>query len=178
MNEKGFMMAELVVVSSIVLVTLVGLYVSYNKIYSTYKTRLTYYDVVTLYRLGYYRNVLKENYLLDEIKTKLESEKIVLLYDSEFLSGSIIDLPSEGEVLKSKKLADKVYIINNNGQKITRSIFDGKNLHVTFLDYVDYLENNIEFSRFNYMMIMERCNISDEGIVDSNNCSYAYLEIY
>lgn len=52
MNKKGFMMAELVVVSAIVLVTLTGLYVSYAKIYTLYSTRLTYYDVNTLYSLG------------------------------------------------------------------------------------------------------------------------------
>ena len=33
MNRKGFMMAEVVVVSAIVMVSIVGLYQSYNKIY-------------------------------------------------------------------------------------------------------------------------------------------------
>ena len=36
MNNKGFMMAEVVVVSAVIIVTLVTLYVSYNKIFSLY----------------------------------------------------------------------------------------------------------------------------------------------
>lgn len=56
MNRKGFMMAELVVVSAIVLTTVATFYTSYNKIYSAYKTKLQYYDVTTLYKLASYRN--------------------------------------------------------------------------------------------------------------------------
>ena len=56
MNNKGFMMAELVVVSAIVLVALSGLYVSYNKIFSIYNKRINYYDIATLYELGNIRD--------------------------------------------------------------------------------------------------------------------------
>jgi len=56
MNNKGFMMAEVVVVSSIILVALTGLYTSYNKIFSIYKQRVSYYDVATLYDLAYIRD--------------------------------------------------------------------------------------------------------------------------
>lgn len=55
MNNKGFMMAEVVVVASIVLVAMAGLYASYNKIFSIYNQRINYYDVSTLYELGNYR---------------------------------------------------------------------------------------------------------------------------
>ena len=54
MNNKGFMMAEVVVVSSIIIVTLVALYVSYNKIIAVYNQRVDYYDIATLYELGNY----------------------------------------------------------------------------------------------------------------------------
>ena len=55
MNNKGFMMAEVIVVSSIVLVTLVGLYTSYSKIFTLYNQRINYYDVAMLYELAYIR---------------------------------------------------------------------------------------------------------------------------
>ena len=67
MNKKGFMMAELIVVSSIVLVVLVGMYASYNKIYSAYTTRISYHDVTMLYRLGYYRDILRSNKILNDM---------------------------------------------------------------------------------------------------------------
>ena len=55
MNNKGFMMAEVVVVASIVLIAMAGLYASYNKIIAIYNQRVNYYDVATLYELGNYR---------------------------------------------------------------------------------------------------------------------------
>lgn len=62
MNNKGFMMAEVVVVSSIILVVLTAFYTSYNKIISIYNQRLNYYDVATLYKLADYRdNSLSDN---------------------------------------------------------------------------------------------------------------------
>jgi len=59
-NNKGFMMAEVVVVSSVVLVTLVSFYVSYNKIISLYNQRINYYDIATLYDLAYVRDGISD----------------------------------------------------------------------------------------------------------------------
>ena len=56
MNNKGFMMAEVVVVSSIILVVLVGMYMSYSKIFILYNQRINYYDASTLYELAYIRD--------------------------------------------------------------------------------------------------------------------------
>ena len=72
MNRKGFMMAEVVVVSAIVMVTIIGLYQSYNKLYSTYATRLKYHDAETLYRLGNYRDTLIENGSLNTILSDMK----------------------------------------------------------------------------------------------------------
>ena len=56
MNNKGFMMAEVIVVASIILVALVGFYSLYTGVISEYNTRLDYYDVNTLYELADFRN--------------------------------------------------------------------------------------------------------------------------
>ena len=64
MNNKGFMMAEVIVVASIILVALVGLYVSYNKIFSIYNKRVDYYDVATLYELASIRDNILETDLI------------------------------------------------------------------------------------------------------------------
>ena len=153
MNNKGFMMAEVVVVSAIILVFLAGLYTSYNKLYSVYTSRLDYYDSVTLYRLGYYRDYLIEvglggkdlNGLIGELNTK-DSYKKVFNYDSE-----------------------KVYLIRNEKKDFNNDIVKEENL--TFKDYVTFLNDaEIEF-KANYLMIMERC-------ISSDDCKYAYLEVY
>jgi len=65
MNNKGFMMAEVIVVSAVVMVTLVGLYTSYNKIFSLYNQRIDYYDINTLYELAFIRDNNIDSLVLD-----------------------------------------------------------------------------------------------------------------
>ena len=67
MNNKGFMMAEVIVVSAVILVTLVGLYTSYNKIFTVYNQRINYYDVDTLYKLA---NIRDNSWYPDEVSNK------------------------------------------------------------------------------------------------------------
>lgn len=67
MNNKGFMMAEVIVVSAVILVTLVGLYTSYNKIFTVYNQRIDYYDVDTLYKLA---NIRDNSWYPDTVSNK------------------------------------------------------------------------------------------------------------
>lgn len=169
LNKKGFMMAEVVVVSAIVLIILTTLYVSYNQIYSIYKTRVNYYDAVTLYRLSYYRDILIEN---DKMNDTLEIAKdgVVDIYNS-VKSGGILALPEE-EV--SNNLEDRVFLIYNNQNKLFNNVLDSySDVHITFKDYVKFLSTNADLSKTNYVMIMERCNLNNQ-----NDCKYAYLEVY
>ena len=48
-HQKGFMLAEVIVVSTIVITVLTSLYISFNKLYSNYKVRFKYYDANGLY---------------------------------------------------------------------------------------------------------------------------------
>lgn len=176
-NKKGFMMAELVVVSAIVLVTLVSLYTSYNKIYSVYKSRVGYYDVATLYRLGYYRDLFNEYDVMNILKDKAKTDKIVAINKvteknkfNELISSSL-----GGANPPNKE--DSVFLVYNNKVQIDSSIFGSINVNPTFKDYVDYLKESIDFSNFEYMLVMERCNLDGDS-VDVNSCNYAYLEIF
>lgn len=177
-NKKGFMMAELVVVSAIVLVTLVSLYTSFNKIYSIYKSRVGYYDVATLYRLGYYRDLLNEYDVLDDVKSKAKTDKIFAInkFNNEIKQNEFNNLikSSLGGV-DPPNSEDNVFLVYNNKNKIDSSIFN--DVSNTFKDYVDYLKDSIDFSNFEYMLVMERCNLNGSS-VDINSCNYSYLEIF
>lgn len=170
MNKKGFMMAELVVVSSVIIITLVGLYSSYNKIYSMYNARMNYYDIVTLYRLGYYRDILEENYKLEEAINQSKID-IVNVYESN-INGMLFSLP---DIERSEYPADKVFLINNKGNIIDKTQLGAFVVKRTFLDYIDYFNNSIDYKKFNYVMVMESCASADSN---ESNCKYAYLEVY
>ena len=67
MNKKGFIMAEVVVVSTMILIALATFYVSYGKMIALYNTRLNYYDPGLLYELADYRNDNFKLYILSDI---------------------------------------------------------------------------------------------------------------
>lgn len=89
LNKKGFMMAEVIVVSSIVLITLTSLYISYNKIYSTYKKRINYYDVSIIYDL----DQIRRNTAIDEPtnNTKIDSKSNTTVYAIPLTGNKITD---------------------------------------------------------------------------------------
>jgi hypothetical protein len=134
MNNKGFMMAEVIVVASIILIAMVGLYTSYNKIFSLYNQRIDYYDVTTLYELA-------------EIRKNTNFSVLI----------------SKSEIPQSNS-NNKVYYLNKN---------DVSSLEVTnktFKDYLEFLSTSLEVESDN-ILVMERC-------ITTDNCKYAYLEVF
>lgn len=172
-------MAEVIVVSAIVLSVIGGLFISYNRIYGAYNTRVGYYDTVTLYRLEYYRNILIENDVMNDIleKTK-KTETIVNIYDSDNNSNNIFTLPSN-EI--SNSVTDKVLLIQNTADSIRTILGSESNYNVsaTFKDYLKYLSTSVEINS-NFFMVMERCELQEKNGKKKNidKCKYAYLEVY
>ena len=166
MNNKGFMMAEVIVVSSIIVVFLASLYLSYNKLFSLYKTRISYYDSVTLYRLAYYRDLLIEE---DKMNALLTAAKSVAknVFDSAYISGAQLN---DGDT-------DKVYMVYNNRQKISSNALSSFTLNPTFIDYMEYISTAGDATKFNYVLVMERCK-NKANPNDEDKCYYAYLEVY
>lgn len=134
MNNKGFMMAEVVVVSSIIIVALVAFYTSYNKIISLYNQRLDYYDVRTLYELA---SVREKNNVDGKLKDEYSGKKITNGVDS-------------GRI---------VYIVSKNKINDLKS----KGIKQTFKDYIDYLSSskgtNFDTDK---ILVMERCISNDD----------------
>lgn len=167
MNRKGFMMAEVVVVSSIVLIALTGLYTSYGKIYSIYNTRINYYDVDTLYRLGYYRDVMIEN-------ENSNSQKLINEYLTNASMIQQITLDKNILIPPDNNIEERIYLIKNPKDNLNeeslKAVFS--NINQTFIDYFNFLEHSLNNKTLaDNIMIMESCE-------NKNKCKYAYLEVY
>ena len=135
LNKKGFMMAEVIVVSSIVLITLTSLYISYNKIYSTYKKRINYYDVSIIYDL----DKIRRNTAIDE---PTNNPKIII---------------------KDSESNTTVYAIPLTGNKITDTNTNLSQENTTFNEYLKYLKNSITVNNCNYILVMEKCDEANKG---------------
>lgn len=162
MNNKGFMMAEVVVVSAIVLVTLTSLYASYNKIYSLYSTRLNYNDVQTLYKLVYYRDCLIKRNKMSTAKNNSNTSPVNITVGAIYLNSSDITC---------NRCSENIFFIHNDKANINKNILDNFTVNKTYKDYVTYLADAANLSESDYVMIMEKCD------TEQSNCKYAYLEI-
>ncbi len=149
LNKKGFMMAEVIVVSSIVLITLTSLYMSYNKIYSTYKKRINYYDVSIIYDL----DKIRRNTAIDEPTNNTKIENDVISESNTTVYA--ITLP-----------------ITDN--KITDLSQENTTFNTTFNEYLEYLKNSITVNNCNYILVMEKCDEAKKeckyGYLESKEC--------
>lgn len=154
MNRKGFMMAEVIVVSAIILMAMATYYVSYNKMISLYNQRLNYYDVASLYKLAKYRD---KNFPIPLVKDTMLGDNNP--YYSLSLAGGT-DF-------------DKLYFIKGN--KLNKFIdFKRGSENKTFIAYLEYLQRSLNFSddnSYKYIYVSEDCDN------DNKNCKYAYLEV-
>ena len=157
MNNKGFMMAEVVVVSAVILVALSVFYVNYNKLISLYNERLTYYDPATLYSLADFRN---KNCLGATNNCAVPNTNIFnILAGADNGTGETTYIVNGGSL--SYFLSSIEYRANNTPT--------GHNK--TFVSYLKYLIGSLDSSaKSNYLLIRESCN----GRTD---CKYAYLEV-
>ena len=128
MNNKGFMLAEVVVVSAVILTALSVFYINYNKIISLYNERINYYDPTTLYELAKYR----DDHFTDS-SFGISILEIKKLMGNENGNGKSIYL------LHSNQLA-KLNVKNK-----------------TFQKYKNYLINIIKH-KSNYILVMENCD--------------------
>ena len=78
LNRKGFMMAEVVVVSVIICTVLVTLYTALARINNAYDTRNRYYDIDTLYFTEEINYSLISSGLINKLITNGNSVKVTL----------------------------------------------------------------------------------------------------
>ena len=181
LNKKGFMLAEVIVVSVVIVTVLVTLFTALNRLISAYDTRSTYYDIDAAYLAVEVNDMLVSNGYINEIIKNDNSGYLLDLLDQE-----------AGYDIENNILA-KYSNATNNYIRIYLYIFsdedsDEKNMDTlitkitnshkeyitnTFTDYINYLKKHVDFSEnYNYMIIVE---LIDKD--DSNNCKYYALKV-
>lgn len=141
-NNKGFMLAEAVITSTIVLTTLIGLYATFSRLYNLYNIRTTYFDIDGVYAIkGMIDNLIDTNKMND------------VLYN---LNNNFYNLIKQGQCINSINVRDgycnslidlykieNMYIIKYNKSAVTS--LKNQNINQTFKDYLDYISNYYSF---------------------------------
>ena len=154
LNNKGFMLVEVVITSSVIAATLVGLFITLNKVSSSYEKRNRYYD-------------LDAQQLAIEFNEFAERNAIIL---SDVSDGKIVDTIEQEEMRKFETsfepLLEKlnryccIYTASYNKDSISNLV--DSNSTDSFNDYIEYLKNSFDSNTvYSYVVIVEMWNRED-----------------
>lgn len=134
-NNKGFMLAEVVITSTIVLTALITFYTTFNKLYKRYEIHSTYYDIDGVYAIKQIANILLEEGKINEIITDMN------LQNKEYINVECSNLnerpQSSCNSIKELYNIENIYFVKNRYQSIKKLENDvDKN---TFKDYLEYI---------------------------------------
>lgn len=151
-NRKGFMLAEVIIVSVIICVVLVSLFTGINRVTKAYDLRNRYYDVNALYMAE------KANlYLIEDksINTLISDDTPVKVENSNL--NEVISFYNSGNTGSAVNIYFTPYKETN-----LESLKD-KGSNQTYKDFIDYLSGHLEFNgEYTYMLISEICNSTDD----------------
>ena len=186
LNRKGFMMAEVVVVSAVIVTVLVTLFTGINKVSTAYEKRNKYYDITSSQFAIEANNILEEEGLtLFNTQTgpnlgsiEIGDENIGLCHENKIVKLSYIgstnsDLRSNFDDLfgtyqdtytgyfipynKDVFKSEKIYEYTGNNNS-----FNEVTMSDAFKDYLKYQRTHYDFNLdFKYVIVVERCNTKE-----------------
>lgn len=175
-NNKGFMLIEVIITSTIVITTMVTLYTSFNKLYNNYRTKNSYYNIDAVYATRDIINLMLNNdYNLSEfIYNTFPNNTYGFI-----IKKGICYLGDESTETTRCSDRQKYYKIQNMilSEYDSESLNNLKNtssaqLNQTFKDYIDYLITYYDIKQteeYSYIILTE--------IQDGDNYYYANLRM-
>lgn len=177
-NNKGFMLAEVIIVSTVVITAMVSFYASFNKIYGNYKQKDFYYSINATYALRSYVNYLIEsNELNDILRSNFENENLnqyALLCDGVSSSDGVCSELKNLYNVQNIYLVeyDKAIDLNNQVSGGLKNLRNSSDINATFGEYIDYLVEyySIDASEdYSFLFLIE--------ILENDTYKYANLRL-
>lgn len=155
-NNKGFMLAEVVVTSAIVLTGLVSLYATFTKLYNNYNIRKNYYSVDGMYAIKGMIDYSIDTGKLNDIfkEEKFVNDKFYFINNGSCVSNIFNDEYCE-ELVSLYGIENMVII---SYKKDVLNGLKNDNISETFKDYIDFTNNYYDFddtSKYNYLILVE-----------------------
>lgn len=173
-DSRGFMLAEVVVVSVIISTVLVTLFTGLNRMSTAYETRNKYYDIDAAYiAQGINDIVIKNDYISDLAS---DGTPILLTYKYSEISEYVNTIIDEYD--PNQKV--NAYLIFANMDFYGIDITDLPDLlsnrnpnssdNETFIEYLNYISQNIIPENYTYFIIVELQK-------DVDDCYYYTLKV-
>ncbi len=178
------MLAEVVVTSTVVLTTLIGLYITFNKLYKNYNIRSAYYDIDGVYAIKNMNSILLDSGELNEIikdinVTGISSIKGIIVKEGNNIICNYGNKEGSQKCdnLKSNYSIQNLYLSTYDITAINSLI--GKVQNTTFKDYLNFVKNYYDLNqvytppkskieddnakKYNYLFIIEYTKNDDKN---------------
>lgn len=165
-NNRGFMLAEIIIVSAILATALVGLFATFSKVFIEYEKRNDYNSVDAIYASrGIY---------------KFYNDLLSLETSESYKKKSYKKIEIKNEFSKKYKILQSYYV--KYDFDALNNLANDSSLTVKFLDYVNYLKNNLDYTdrTSNYIIITEvsdKCNDDLISCEDNANVGFGYYRV-
>ena len=137
-DNRGFMLAEVIIVSSIIVTVLVTMYTGLNKLFVKYDELSRYYNVDAIYLAKNVEDYLIDSYQMGSVISNSLSNGYVDLRDGGYFNNAE-NLISD-DVVKLYFIGNYEKTFNNVDEDNLKSLKGGERY---FADYVDYVKNDI-----------------------------------
>lgn len=166
-NNKGFMLVEVIITSTVILTGMIGLYTTFNKLYKNYNIRNNYYNIDGNYATREMFNNLMGDDFNKVINNLIGSNN----YDYLIKNGVCNINVSNNKCLKLMEFYGIDNMIFALYDKNTLDKIDLEN--ETFDEYLEfvikYYEIDEEKNEYDYLFLTEMCN--------EDNCYYSNLRV-
>lgn len=138
LGRKGFMLAEVVVVSAVISTVLVTMYIAINRVSSAYETRNSYYDIDALFFAEEINDLIKDKELQKDSNSKLLLGDLSTAYQS-------LGYKANGYYITPSTLNNTI---------------EGKQ---TLKDFMSYLKTKLSNdNNYTYIIVSELCTHDDD----------------
>lgn len=153
-NNKGFMLAEVVIVSAVLITTLVSLYVGFAKVYKAYEERSSFFDTDSIYALKSIEDTLIDEGLFNNIINEINTSNYVSYLAENLTDDSYIN--SYLKELLGNYNIEYFYITKYDNASLTTIIESDAN-NIIFNDFLKHLQKNLTFdNNYNYIFLSKR----------------------
>ena len=159
-KRNGFMLAELIITSTVVITALVALYATFNKIYSQYKEKNNYYDIDGIYATKEMIKTLMDNNFNTFINENLHDKKNI--YIIEKYKNEVNNNEEENE---NNQTNTKCYLENQNSEITQKCTAIKDTYNIKQMIFAEYNSCNLNYKRCNE----DNAEITNEGNLKVDN---------
>lgn len=150
-NNKGFMLAEVVIVSAVLITTLVSLYAGFAKVYKAYEERSSFFDTDSIYALKSIEDTLIDEGLFNNIINEINTSNYVSYLAENLTDDSYIN--SYLKELLGNYNIEYFYIAKYDNISFN-AIKESNVNNFAFNDFLTYLQSNLSIGiDYNYIFL-------------------------